>query len=304
MVVFPVAIEQYPEIFKESTWILPLSVILVGICWLAPLLLHERVKRAWLWGSRKFGQTITFLSTLLLCAAFLLGLFTLDRFHVQHLEGRLRRTASIAVVSPAKQPNITQYPEPKLPNKKIVIPADKHQTAALLLTMRFYKNGNEPRFSIANENDNVGIRPKWGIFLCDYTNQYYPHYKEDPDSSEPLPIPVREVDDFVKGDSILGNFEIFNEAVRNHIKPGDRVFGILGITCMNCSGDSKFWFYWEVGYGGWYAPYSPVKEGTVLYKGPSLTNRQIDDLIDSIVPAKSRVAISEGKGSEMDLTQP
>lgn len=172
------------------------------------------------------------------------------------------------------------------------------------LTLRFFRNGGEPRFSIANVGDAAGIRPKWTIALADYTNEYYPHYLDDPDSSEPLPIPTNEIDDFVKGHSFSGNFEIFNQRTLQLVKAGDKIFGLIGIGCLNCPQDSKFWFYWEVGEGGWYAPFIPIPSGVGVFKQPNLSGDQADSLIMKIVPAPSRVGIIQGQGASVDLTQP
>jgi hypothetical protein len=172
------------------------------------------------------------------------------------------------------------------------------------LTLRFFRSVGEPRFSIVNRGDAAGTTPKWTIAVCDYTNEYYPHYPVDPDSSEPLPVPTTEVDDYVKGHSQMGNFDIFNDASRKIIKPGDQIFGMIGITCMNCPSDSKFWFYWAVGGGGWYAPFTPIPEGLDLFKRPNLSSDKIDALISAVVPIQSRITIPDGNGATLDLTQP
>lgn len=137
-----------------------------------------------------------------------------------------------------------------------------------------------------------------------YTNEYYPHYPEDPDSSEPLPILTKEIDDFVKGRTLSGNFEVFNEETLQLMKHGDKIFGLIGIGCMNCPRDSKFWFYWEVGKGGWYAPFSPLPKGIGVFKQPNLSDDQADRLISQIVSVQSRIAIVDGQGAFLDLTKP
>jgi hypothetical protein len=172
------------------------------------------------------------------------------------------------------------------------------------LTLRFFRNAGEPGFSIVNIGDTPATRPKWSIVLDDYTNEYYPHYRKDPDSSEPLPIPTTEVDDFVKGHSQTGNFDIFSDRARQIIKPRDQIFGLIGIGCMNCQNESEFWFYWTVGNGGWFAPFTPIPKGVELFKRPNLSSDQIDGLISAIVPIQSRIPIPDGKGAEVDLTQP
>jgi hypothetical protein len=157
---------------------------------------------------------------------------------------------------------------------------------------------------MVNVGDETALKPKWVIALSNYTNQYYPHYQEDPQSSEPLPIPTTEIDDYIKGHSQNGNFEIFNDHARQFVKSGDRVFGVIAIGCMNCAAESKFWFYWKVGEGGWFALFTPLAADAKLFKEPSLSNDEIDALIDRIVPLQSRIRIQDGKGAQADLTQP
>src|SRR5438445_11440567 len=47
LLVVPIFIAQYPDFFNENRWIFPVSVVIVGICWLIPLLLHERAQRTY-----------------------------------------------------------------------------------------------------------------------------------------------------------------------------------------------------------------------------------------------------------------
>jgi hypothetical protein len=172
------------------------------------------------------------------------------------------------------------------------------------LSFFFFSENGQPRFSIVNTGDESAQEPKWTMALVDLSNEYYPHYKSDPESSEPLPIPTQKIDDFVKRHTSLGNFEIFNEATSNHVKTGDRIFGLAGITCSNCPADRKMWLYWEVGAGGWYASFSPLKPDEKLFKQPNMSNVEIDDLLSRAVPLGERIPINEGQAPGFDLTRP
>jgi hypothetical protein len=90
LLVVPIAIEQYPEIFKESPWILPLSVVAVAICWASPLLVHERTKRIWHWSHKKIGMFFTVLAVALIFVCGILALRSIYLVHVKHLEARLK----------------------------------------------------------------------------------------------------------------------------------------------------------------------------------------------------------------------
>jgi hypothetical protein len=210
-------------------------------------------------------------------------------------------TPTTSQPAPIQTTTTKQNPVLHLPAHPLVGPL---ASTPPFLTLRFFRNAGEPGFSMVNIGDIPATRPKWTIALSDYTNEYYPHYRDDPDSSEPLPIPTNEVDDFVKGHSQAGNFNIFNDTARQIIKPGDQIFGLVAISCMNCPNESKFWFYWTVGNGGWFAPFTPIPKGVEVFKRPNLSSDQIDGLISAIAPTRSRVPIPDGKGAEVDLTQP
>jgi hypothetical protein len=121
-------------------------------------------------------------------------------------------------VPPTNQPEPTPTvprPRVKTPTRTtapIVVRAESHSVQPVIpenkpadLRVEFFSERGEPRFTIFNEGDEPAVRPKWTIALANYTNEYYPHYRDDPESSEPLPIPTVEEDDFVKSRSYLGN---------------------------------------------------------------------------------------------------
>jgi hypothetical protein len=89
LLVVPIAIEQYPEIFKESRWILPVSAGAVAACWVVPFLFHERVRRSWNWTRRRFGTVVAIAVTVAATVLCGVGVRELYRFHVRHLEARL-----------------------------------------------------------------------------------------------------------------------------------------------------------------------------------------------------------------------
>jgi hypothetical protein len=89
--VVPVAIAQYPEFFNQNHWVLPVSVVVVILCWVTPLFIHENAKRLakWIWSRgpvRKTAGIITFAGLIVL---ILLGGRALLRFHINHLNSAL-----------------------------------------------------------------------------------------------------------------------------------------------------------------------------------------------------------------------
>ena len=170
--------------------------------------------------------------------------------------------------------------------------------------MSFYIEGDSPRFSIFNSGDEVAQQPKWTFALGDLTNEYYPHYPSDPNSSQPLPIPTNKVDDYVKPHTYLGNFAVFNDATANLIKSGDQIFGFVTISCLNCAGNRSYWLYWEVGDGGWYANFIPIQKDTQLFKQGNLSRSEVDERVSRVVPAIARVPLKNGIPWKIDLSQP
>jgi len=190
--------------------------------------------------------------------------------------------------TPAPAPKSSSSPtEPKSPSAKKPVSAKLPPS----VSMRFFVQAGELRFAIWNGGDETAQNPKYSFGLADFTNQYYPHYKSDPDSSEPLPIPTNLVNDYVKPHVGLGNFAVLNDLTMQYVKPGDKLFGMATISCMNCPGDRTIWLYWEVGHGGWIAPFSHQNIGNGPFKGPSLSNEQIDFWLSKFVHPNARIPI-------------
>jgi hypothetical protein len=89
----PVAIEQYPEFFRQNAWILPTCACVVVVCWIVPVVLHERAKR---WYKRtaslpRVGGLAAPVIALGLLALLILGSVKLLRFHRNHLAAALRK---------------------------------------------------------------------------------------------------------------------------------------------------------------------------------------------------------------------
>jgi|SRR6266404_481506 len=111
--VAPIAIEQYPEIFKESPWILPLSITIVCGCWLIPLLVHDRTRRFHRWTIDRLGRKVGWAMILamggLLAAVLVFGGVRLYGKHKRHLEARLNRQQV-----PLPAPNSQESPQSPL----------------------------------------------------------------------------------------------------------------------------------------------------------------------------------------------
>jgi hypothetical protein len=92
-VILAVAIEQYPEFFRDSSWVLPICSYGAFFCWIVPLLLHERAKR-WYGKTSSIphvGKVVAPLFTLCLFVFLILGSVKLLRFHRSHLAAVLNK---------------------------------------------------------------------------------------------------------------------------------------------------------------------------------------------------------------------
>jgi hypothetical protein len=88
----PVAIEQYPELFRQNTWILPICTIVVVACWVAPVLFHESPRRWYrsVASLPRMGAFVAPALTLGLLMLLILGSVRLFRYHRNHLAVALR----------------------------------------------------------------------------------------------------------------------------------------------------------------------------------------------------------------------
>lgn len=46
--------------------------------------------------------------------------------------------------------------------------------------------------------------------------------------------------------------KVINDLSKPYVKPGDKLFGQLILTCLNCKTQRYYWLFWVVGEGGWY----------------------------------------------------
>jgi hypothetical protein len=104
MFVVPIAIEQYPEVFKDSPWILPLSVLAVCLCWIVPLLVHHRVRRIhdWMFGNlgRGWGWIAVIVIWIVAVATLVVFGYKLYGKHAKHLHARLQTREMISTAPP------------------------------------------------------------------------------------------------------------------------------------------------------------------------------------------------------------
>jgi hypothetical protein len=83
----PIVIAQYPDFFNANRWLLPGSVSLVMICWIAPFAIPRNIVPLVLWicTLSKVWIALSVATALLLTTALGVGCVDLFRFHARHL---------------------------------------------------------------------------------------------------------------------------------------------------------------------------------------------------------------------------
>src|SRR5438876_1167614 len=83
LIAIPVAIAQYPDFFNENAWLLPISVGIVVLCWVLPLLLHDRVRRIYraVIGIKRWGMALFVVLCLAALCCLYFGGNKLLKFH-------------------------------------------------------------------------------------------------------------------------------------------------------------------------------------------------------------------------------
>jgi hypothetical protein len=125
LLVLPVAIEQYPEFFRDNEWILPGSVILVLACWMIPLFVHHRAQKLYSWIVRI--KYVGWLALILVIVCGVVAMWAIGarlfRFHRNHLDAAIResqRNLPPPSTSPQPQPSTPKLePQPKPQARKM-----------------------------------------------------------------------------------------------------------------------------------------------------------------------------------------
>jgi hypothetical protein len=310
------------EWIRFNPYVLPTACTLGVAIWIVLLFTSRSSKAIAIWIIFRVPIVVSAVIVMLVSVAIITALVAgyryglgLSKAHVAALLGKEQTVNLASTPSPVTPPGAnaptptttppTSPPIHKPPARLATphnIPAEQPQGPDV--GMSFYIEAGNPRFSIFNSGGEAAQQPKYTFALGDLSNEYYPHYPSDPNSSQPLPIPTDKVDDYVKPHSYLGNFAVFNDAAANLIKSGDQIFGFVTISCLNCAGSSSYWLYWEVGNGGWYAVFAPLDKNAQLFKQGNLSRLEVDERISRWIPASGRIPLKNGSPWNLDLTQP
>jgi hypothetical protein len=135
---------------------------------------------------------------------------------------------------------------------------------------------------------NVLRDPKYGFDLMDIDRS-----STESGTTTPyiLPIPAfADAGDFLRPKTNFLQRPIVSTfpQVREAVKPGDRIFGYVTVSCPNCVKDRRYWVFFVNGSGGWYSE-TPTKDPFEL---PVLAaSGDVEGQLEKLVPPAKRIAI-------------
>ena len=314
LLVAPVAIEQYPEVFKDSPWILPLSVATTLFCFVFPFFLHARVTRIYRWivggfpdGWKWAGIAVVVALVVGIGSMFWLGGRRLYGAHKIHLARRLARdskpveatkldvkpsTSTLpsldAPLAPkASKPTLQSPPHvryqekpfvSKLPDKS-ALPSEATPKISLALSVGIM-GPSDPEIIVENPSDSLADRILWELVMFRVSDQAF------------FSFTTQDIG-YLKPHSKSPGYSMHLETLPrapggDQLRDGDEFIGTLSVDCPTCKGTTLIvsfvwhksgWFY-EVpnGNGGLLLPKGMSKEAITEYVG----------WLQSIVPAQDR----------------
>jgi hypothetical protein len=183
--------------------------------------------------------------------------------------------------------------QPHAPKAKrdVSVVAKTNQQGEPDLTLEFFGT-DRLAFCIENRGPQVASDPKYTIVLVDLTNQWRapPAVQDRMPGTQPLPIPTKLVNDFVRTNECLGSFAIIPDEVKQFVKDGDRLFGMIWITCPQCKLTRSYWLGYEAWKVGWYSYNDPARN-IPLFMRRDLSASDADQLVSEFIPVADRMMI-------------
>ena len=140
-------------------------------------------------------------------------------------------------------------------------------------------------------------KPKHWFGIIDATNMFT--WPGKPDEYEPLPLQTQTWDtDYVRQDTATGPYDVLTESpaqiAKQHVKRGDILVGLIGVTCINCAKTRRYYVYFQVGSGGWFYLEPKGKHPSIpLPKTKDISIAELDKFLDKEVPPAVRVPIKK-----------
>ena len=147
-------------------------------------------------------------------------------------------------------------------------------------------------FCIGNRGEEAATEPKYTTAIVNLTNQWRapPAIKDRMPGTQPLPIPTTLVNDFVRPNECLGNFAVIPDAVKQFVRIGDRLFGMIWITCAKCKLTRTYWLSYEAWKGGWYS-YNDKGKDMPDFIRADLSAEDADRMVSEYIPILKRIPI-------------
>lgn len=138
-------------------------------------------------------------------------------------------------------------------------------------------------------------KPKHWFSMVDATNMFT--WPGKPDEYQPLPLQTQTWDkDYIREDTATGPYDILSESpsgvAKQHVKRGDILVGVIGVTCINCLRARRYYVYFQTGSGGWFYPLPNDAEASIpVPKKKEASIAELEDFLDKEVPPSGRIPI-------------
>jgi hypothetical protein len=149
---------------------------------------------------------------------------------------------------------------------------------------------NDVSFRMVNLSNSLLRDPKYGFALVDLDG---PRTVGSGDSAIPQILPIPAATNF--GDFLRARQKYIQRpivttfpAVKAIVKPNDRIFGFVSVSCPNCIKERKYWLYFVNGIGGWYCEIPDESPAGLPIQGML---RDPDSVLASIAPPNKRITI-------------
>jgi hypothetical protein len=149
-------------------------------------------------------------------------------------------------------------------------------------------------FRMVNLANTVLRDPKYSFILIDLDGPRIVH-TDAVDLPQILPIPTfSDSGDFLKPKGKFAPRPIVSTfpAVAEIVKPGDRIFGAVTVTCPYCVKERHYWVYFVNGPGGWYYQTTPDEAIKFPYGGIVVDT---EGTLAKIAPVSRRIPIFDPK---------
>jgi hypothetical protein len=149
------------------------------------------------------------------------------------------------------------------------------------LTLRFV-HPQEVAIAIDNApNAGIADRPKYGVQLVDLDNL----------AANYLGIPTN-MGDYIRPGEFWGPNQFMGiDGVKSVVKPADRIFGSVSISCPMCVKSRAYWVYIKAGDGGWYAEQSGPPKGLANLDAARKISADFETYVNMLAPPSTRVLI-------------